>query len=104
ARFAQQKRPVPTRLPDEASRELRELVLLRTRTVQELGDKARQLHRAVDLGFPEFTRHVQTLDSELALSILSELPTAAAYERITPPWLARRKYDGRHKVGRELAE
>jgi len=104
ARFAQQKRPAPTRLPDEASRELRELVLLRTRTVQELGDKVRQLHRAVDLGFPEFTRHVQTLDSELALSILSELPTAAAYVRITPVWLTRLKYDGRHKVGRELAE
>ena len=104
ARFAQQKRPAPTRLPDEASRELREWVLLRTRTVQELGDKVRQLHRGVDLGFPEFTRHVQTLDSDLALSVLSELPTAAAYERITPVWLARLKYDGRHKVGRELAD
>jgi transposase len=104
ARFTQQKRPAPTRLPDETSRELRELVLLRTRTVQELGDKVRQLHRAVDLGFPEFTRHVQTLDSALALCILSELPTAAVYERITPTWLARLKYDGRHKVGRPLAE
>jgi transposase len=104
ARFAQQKRPVPTRLPDEATRELRELVLLRTRTVQKLGDETRQLHRAVDLGFPEFTRHVSTLDSALALCILSELPTAAAYERITPVWLARLKYDGRHKVGRPLAD
>ncbi len=104
ARFAQQKRPAPTRLPDEATRELRELVLLRSRTVQELGDKLRQLHRAVDLGFPELTRHIATLDSELALTILSELPTAAAYERITPVWLARLKYDGRHKVGRPLAD
>jgi transposase len=103
ARFAQQKRPMATRLPDEATLELRELVLLRTRTVQELGDKVRQLHRAVDLGFPEFTRHVKTLDSDLALTILAELPTAASYERITPAWLARREYDGRHKVGRELA-
>lgn len=32
---------------------LRELVLTRERIVQELGDKTWQLHRVVDLGFPE---------------------------------------------------
>src|SRR6185436_4813873 len=47
ARFAAQKRPAPTRLPDPATRELRELVRLRDRWVQEAGDRTRQLHRLV---------------------------------------------------------
>lgn len=103
ARFAQQKRPASTALTDEATRDLRELVLMRERCVQELGDKVRQLHRVVDLGFPELTRHVKTLDGELALTLLHELPTAAAYKRVTPGWIAKLVYDGRHKVGPELA-
>ncbi|HUS64196.1 MAG TPA: IS110 family transposase [Kofleriaceae bacterium] len=104
ARFAQQKRPATTPLTDSATLELRELVLMRERLVQELGDKVRQLHRVVDLGFPEFTRHVKKLDTELALTLLHELPTAEAYERVTPAWIAKRVYDGRHRVGPELGK
>jgi transposase len=103
ARFAQQKRPAPTPLTEPATLELRELVLMRERLVQELGDKVRQLHRCVDLGFPEFTRHVKTLDSDLALTLLHTLPTAASYQTVTPGWIARQTYDGRHKIDRELA-
>ena len=102
ARFAQQKRPVPTRLPDAATLELRELVRLRDRVVQDLGDAVRRLHRLVDLGFPEFTRYVKTLDSELATALLHEYPTAAAFPVVPRP-LAKLVYDGRHKVGPELA-
>lgn len=104
ARFAAQKRPVPTRLPDSATQELRELVRLRDRFMQDLGDRVRQLHRAVDLGFPEFTRYVRTLDSELATAILHEYPTAEAFLGL--PWkrLAKLCYDGRHKVGEEIAK
>jgi len=103
ARFAAEKRPVPTRLPDSATQELRELVRLRDRLMQDLGDRVRQLHRAVDLGFPEFTRYVRTLDSELATAILHEYPTAEAFLGL--PWkrLAKLCYDGRHKVGEEIA-
>jgi transposase len=103
-RFAAEKRPVPTRLPDSATQELRELVRLRDRLMQELGDRVRQLHRAVDLGFPEFTRYVRTLDSELATAILHEYPTAEAFLGL--PWkrLAKLCYDGRHKVGEEIAK
>ena len=64
ARFAQQKRPTVTSLPDEATQSLRELVRLRDRVVQDLGDATRRLHRVVDLGFPEFTRYVKTLSSK----------------------------------------
>jgi len=102
ARFAQQKRPAPTRLPDSATQELRELVRLRDRVVQDLGDAVRRLHRVVDLGFPEFTRYVKTLDSELATAVLHEYPTAAAFPVVARP-LAKLVYDGRHKVGPELA-
>jgi len=103
ARFAAQKRPQPTRLPDAATGELRELVRHRDRLVQDLGDRVRQLHRLVALGFPEFTRHVHTLDSDLATAILLQYPTARAFRGISPRGLAKMRYDGRHKVGEELA-
>jgi transposase len=103
ARFAAQKRPAPTRLPDGATEELRELVRLRDRLVQDFGDRLRQLHRLVDLGFPEFVRYVRRLDSELATAILHDYPTAAAFQGVSPRRLAGLRYDGRHKVGDELA-
>lgn len=104
ARFAAQKKPQVTKLPDQATTELRELVRLRDRWVQELGDHVRQLHRLVDLGFPEFTRHVKTLDSALATEILAQYPTAAAFRRARVGELANLRYDGRHAVGRALAK
>ena len=82
ARFAAQKRPAPTPLPDAATEELRELVRLRERLLQDFGDRLRQLHRLVDLGFPEFTRYVHSLDSELASAILHDYPTAAAFHGV----------------------
>lgn len=103
ARFAAQKRPTATRLPDSTTEELRELVMLRGRLQQDFGDRVRQLHRLVDLGFPEFTRYVKTLDSELACSILHDYPTAAAFRGVSAKRLAHLLYDGRHKVGLELA-
>jgi transposase len=104
ARFAAQKRPVPTRLPDVAIEELRELVHLRDRLVQDLGDRVRQVHRLVDLGFPEFTQSVPSLDSQLATTILKLYPTAKAFERIPFRHLSRLKYDARHRVGDTLAK
>lgn len=103
ARFAAQKRPAVTRLAESATEDLRELVRLRDRLMQDLGDRVRELHRVVDLGFPEFTRYVRTLDSELATSILKEYPTAEAFVGLRPRTLSTLKYDGRHFVGLELA-
>jgi transposase len=103
ARFAAQKRPEASRLPDDVTEELRELVRLRDRLVQDCGDRVRQLHRAVDLGFPEFTRHVRALDTQLATGILKEYPTAEAFVGVRPKTLSNFKYDGRHFVGLELA-
>jgi transposase len=104
ARFAAQKRPAATRLPDTATEELRELVRFRDRLVQDFGDRVRQLHRLVDLGFPEFTRYVRDLGSALALALLREYPTAAAFQGVSLRRVAGLRYDGRHKVGDELAE
>jgi transposase len=103
ARFAAQKRPVASRLPDRATEELRELVRFRDRLVQDFGDRVRQLHRLVDLGFPEFTRYVRDLGSELATTLLREYPTAAAFQGVSLRRLAGLRYDGRHKVGDDLA-
>ena len=104
ARFAAQKRPAVTPLSDAATLELREFVRLRDRWGQQLGDHVRQLHRLVDLGFPEFTRHVKTLDSALATTLLAKYPTAAAFQRARLGKLATTVYDGRHAVGRALGK
>ena len=103
ARLAFEKRPAPTHLHDEIAETLRELVRHRDRLRQDFDDRVRQLHRLVDLGFPEFTRYVRSLDSMLATSLLAEYPTAHAFARATPRRLARLRYDGRHFVGPELA-
>lgn len=104
ARFAQQKRPAVTRLTDFATDEIRELVRHRERLVQDFGDRTRQLHRLVDLGFPELKRFIHTLDSQLATAVLHEWPTAEAFLGL--PWkkLAKFRYDGVHIVGDELAK
>jgi transposase len=104
ARLAFEKRPAPTQLHDEVAEALRELVRHRDRLRQDFDDRVRQLHRLVDLGFPEFTRYVRTLDSMLATCLLAEYPTAQAFAQATPRRLARLRYDGRHFVGDELAQ
>lgn len=104
ARFAFEKRPLPTRLHNEAAESLRELVRHRDRLRQDFDDRVRQLHRLVDLGFPEFTRYVRSLDSMLATALIAEYPTAQAFARANPRRLAKLRYDGRHFVGAELAE
>jgi len=82
---------------------LRELARLRERLAEDFASRLRQLHRAVDLGFPEFTRYVRTLESQLATTILSRYPTAASFQGVSMKKLARIIYDGSHKVGEELA-
>jgi transposase len=104
ARLAYEKRPAPTHLHDEIAETLRELVRHRDRLRQDFDDRVRQLHRLVDLGFPEFTRYVRSLDSMLATCLLAEYPTARDFARATARRLAKLRYDGRHFVGSELAE
>lgn len=103
ARFALEKRPPLARLRDELLGEVRELVSLRLRAVQDLGDRTRALHRLVDLSFPEFTRLVKELESERATAILQRYPTAAAIAQAPQRALATLTTDGRHRVGPELA-
>lgn len=103
ARFGAQKRPAPTCMPELAAEELRELVRLRTRLIQETVARVNQLHRLVDLGFPEFTRYLSDLNTELANAILRRYPTAQAFRGLSRKRLAKLSYDGRHRVGEELA-
>ena len=99
ARLGFEKRPAPSRLNDEVAEALRELVRHRDRLRQDFDDRVRQLHRLVDLGFPEFTRYVRSLGSMLATCQIAEFPTARDFAR----GLAKLRYDGRHFVGDELA-
>lgn len=103
ARFGRAHNPPAAAMPDAELEELRELVRLRDRWVQDLGDRVRQLHRLVDLGFPEFTDHIKDLGSGLATTLLARCPTAAAFRQVKPSTLAKLKYDGRHTVPDELA-
>jgi transposase len=103
ARLGFEKRPPPSRLHDEAAEALRELVRHRDRLRQDFDDRVRQLHRLVDLGFPEFTRYVRSLDSMLATCLIAEFSTARDFARAHPRRLAKLRYDGRHLVGDELA-
>jgi len=104
ARLGFEKRPAPTRLHGEAAEALRELVRHRDRLRRDFDDRVRQLHRLVDLGFPEFTRYVHSLDSMLATCLLAEFPTAQAFARANPRRLAKLRYDGRHRIGDDLAQ
>jgi len=104
AQLAALRRPEPTPLPDELTRELRELVRLRERLVQDLGDRVRELHRVVDLAFPELTEHLGDLGSLKALTVLLAFPTAKALAIASVRMVSQLCYDGRHKVGEALAK
>jgi transposase len=103
ARFGRQKRPQPLALPDETMQELRELVHLRDQIVADMQARVNQLHRLVDLGFPEFTRLVKTLDSPQATSLLAQFPTARAFASAKPADVAKVRYGAKSKVTAELA-
>jgi transposase len=55
------------------------------------------------LGFPEFTRYLSDPNTALASAILRQYPTAQAFRTLSPKRLAKLTYDGRHRVGEELA-
>ena len=52
-----------------------------------------QLHRLVDLGFPEFTRYLRDLNTPLTTAILRQYPTAQAFHRLSRRRLAHLCYD-----------
>lgn len=103
ARMGVEKRPRPTALPDAVTDELRELVRHRDRIRQDFDDRVRQLHRAVDLIFPELHSLLPDLGSRKATKILGEHPTAKRLAALRPRQLANLRYDGVHAVGVELA-
>jgi transposase len=70
-------------LGEEELDELRKAVRLRERLLQDSGDHVRQLHRALDLSFPEPTLYVRSLNSELATTLLAHYPTAAAMGKVS---------------------
>src|SRR5262249_2960534 len=104
ARFLRQKRPGPIAVPDEATVELRELVRLRDQLVATQQERKNQLHRLVDLGFPELTRYLHDLGGPLATKLLLLFPTARAFGAQRPRRLAKLVYSGHNVVGEDLAE
>jgi transposase len=104
ARFLRQKRPAPVAVLDDATQELRELVRLRDQLVAQVQEQVNRLHRLVDLGFPEFTRHVSDLSGPLATTLLQRYPTARQFACERPRRLAKLVYAGHNTVGDELAQ
>ena len=86
---------------DEVTGELRELVGLRSRYVDELSDRMREFHRAVDLG-----SGVHTSDTHQNVAGDGDpgaLPTARSFATVSIGKLAGLAYDGRHHVAEALA-
>jgi transposase len=103
ARFGASKRPAPTIRREPALEQIRECVRLRTRLVQDLGDRTRQLHRLIDLSFPEFTRYVRDPGCDLARTVLLEYPTAEAIRAASVRQLAALRDGRKRRVGATLA-
>lgn len=103
ARYLQQKRPEPQKLPGEAHEELKELGRARARLQVDLGAVNNSLHRLLDLTFPEFSDHVKSPVSQTALKLLNLYPTAARFAKKDVEAVARVQYDERHHVGDALA-
>jgi transposase len=104
ARFVREKRPAPHPLPEALHAEIKELVRLRTKLQVDLGSVRNGLHRQLDLAFPEFAKHVKDPTSELALKLLSLYPTAIRLAKKDVEAVALVQYDGRHRVGTDLAQ
>jgi|GEM_PF-213808 len=102
ARFCAVHKPEASGLPDAVIETLRELVRLRDRLVQDKGDRLRQLHRALDLTFPEFPKIV-SIDSLLAWTLLDAFPTATAFAKAKQNEVAGLVFDGRQRVGKRRA-
>lgn len=82
---------------------LRELSRWRARQCQDLGDRVRQLHRQVDLVFPELTRVIKDLATFRATTLLARWPTAACLAAAEVTEVAAVVYDGRRRIGTTLA-
>jgi transposase len=105
AQFGRQKRPPATPVPEAATLELREQIRLRDRVVQDRDEKVNELHRLIDLCFPEFTSHVSGLRTALATTLLRAFPSAEAFRQASVAQVATLKYGDKrkHAVGEELA-
>lgn len=89
ARFGAQKQVGATRVPEEALRDLKELVRFREQLGQRQTDMRLRLHRLVHLSFPEFTHVFPDLGIELAQAVLGKYPTAQAVAQAPRGKLAR---------------
>jgi transposase len=103
ARLGQRLGPKPTPVAEEKLEHLRDLTRWRSRFVEDRGDRVRQLHQQMALAFPEVTKLLGDLGSERSTCILKSHPSAEALGRANVEELANLVYDGRHRVGPELA-
>jgi transposase len=101
-RFGAQKSPARPACRRWRPRNCVNWVRLRTRLIQATVARVNQLHRLIDLGFPEFTRYLSDLNTELANALLRQYPTVQAFRALSPRRLAKLRYEGRHQVGKML--
>jgi len=106
ARFALQKRPQPTPLPDQDIQDLRELVRFLDVQKEAQATAMRRLWRMVDLCFTEVRTIFKDIGSESALAVLEAYPTAARMRSAKRKDLARITYGRRrkHKLESEIIE
>jgi transposase len=104
ARYAAMLRPKPTPVPDEVLGLLRDLGRWRSRCVQDMGDKVRQLHCQMDLAFPEVGRVFRNLGCLEATCILARHPSARALAKARVHNIARLVPKGGRRIRPGIAD
>lgn len=87
---------------DREFESLRELSRFRTRMTQDLGDRVRQLHRQIDLVFPELAKHHKKVGPMLT-QLLLRWPTAKLMARAEMSDVAGLRFGARGRVGADRA-
>ena len=77
--------------------ELREAARFAMRLVREQAEVCQQIHRLIDLGFPELREAWDDPTCQSALAVLRKAPTARAVARLRPETLAGIKRPGEHR-------
>lgn len=103
ARFGLMMRPESTPVPDQALEDIKGLVRWRSRVVQDLSDKMRELQAFLDRSFPEVTEVFQCLQSRRSTYILRKYPSAERFAKISPSSLVRLKCQGRRVLNLKTA-
>jgi transposase len=101
--FAAQKRPRPTPPLSAAYQRLHEYAHWHERLLQDCGDRRRQLHRLVQMVFPELLHLLRHIESQRAIMTLRAFPSARCFKEDSFARLMSFKHNNRRCFSIQLA-